>query len=133
MTTNLDHSPLQMLSWFVRRWRMEVTFEGARAHLGMETQRQWNNLAIARSTPIVLGVFSTVMLMADGLIKVPGQAVRTAAWYAKTTPTFADAIASVRRCLWSNCQFSTSSASEDVCKIPHALFERLTDVVCYAA
>jgi hypothetical protein len=133
MTTNLDHRPLQMLSWFVRRWRMEVTFEEARAHLGMETQRQWNSLAIVRSTPIVLGLFSLVTLMANSLIKVPSQAVRTAAWYAKASPTFADAIASVRRCLWSNCHFSTSSASEDVCKIPRALFERLTDAVCYAA
>ena len=133
MTTNLDHSPLQMLSWFVRRWRMGVTFEEARARLGMETQRQCNDLAIARSTPIVLGLFSLVTLVADGLIKVPGQAARTAAWYAKASPTFADAIASVRRCLWRNCHFSTSSASEDVCKISRALFERLTDAVCYAA
>jgi hypothetical protein len=133
MTTNVDHSPLQMLSWFVRRWRMEVTFEEARAHLGMETQRQWNSLAIARSTPILLGLFSLVTLLANGLIKTPSQAVRTAAWYAKASPTFADAIATVRRCLWSGCHFSTSSASEDVCKIPRSLFERLTDAVCYAA
>lgn len=80
MTTNLDHSPLQMLTWFVRRWRMEVTFAEARAHLGMETQRQWNLLAIARRTPILLGLFSLVTLMANGLIKVPNQAVGTAAW-----------------------------------------------------
>lgn len=133
MTTNLDHSPLQMLTWFVRRWRMEVTFEEARAHLGMETQRQWNDLAIARSTPILLGLFSLVTLLANGLIKVPSQAVRRAAWYEKTMPTFADAIAAVRRCLWSSCHFTTSSANDDVCKIPRLLFERLTDAVCYAA
>jgi hypothetical protein len=133
MTTNLDHTPLQMLSWFVRRWRMEVTFEEARVHLGMETQRQWNDLAIARSTPILLGLFSFVTLLANGLIKTPSQAVRTAAWYGKESPTFADAIASVRRCLWSSSHFSTSSPNDDVCKIPRALLERLTDAVCYAA
>jgi hypothetical protein len=133
MSTNRDHTPWQMLSWFVRRWRMEVTFEEARVHLGMETQRQWNDLAIARSTPILLGLFSLVTLLANGLIKVPGQAVRTAAWYAKESPTFADAIASVRRCLWSSSHFSTSNPNDDVCKIPRSLLERLTDAVCYAA
>jgi hypothetical protein len=133
MTTNLDHTPLQMLRWFVRRWRMEVTFAEARAHLGVETQRQWNDLAIGRSTPILLGLFSLVTLLADGLMKVPGQAVRRAAWYEKTTPTFADAIASVRRCLWSSGHFSMSSANEDVCKIPRSLLDRLIEAVCYAA
>lgn len=133
MTTNLGHTPLQMLSWFVRRWRMEVTFAEARAHLGVETQRQWNGLAIARSTPILLGLFSLVTLLADRLMKAPSPALRTAAWYTKTRPTFADAIASVRRCLWSSCHFSTSDANDEVCKIPRSLFERLTDAVCYAA
>jgi len=132
MTTNLDHTPVQMLTWFVRRWRMEVTFEEARLHLGMETQRQWNDLAIARSTPILLGLFSLVTLLANGLMKSPSQAVRAAAWYEKTMPTFADAIASVGRCLWSNCHFSTSRENDEVCKIPRSLLERLTDAVCYA-
>ena len=36
LSTHVDHTPLQILTWFVRRWRMEVTFEAARAHLGME-------------------------------------------------------------------------------------------------
>lgn len=133
MTTNLEHTPTQMLRWFVRRWRMEVTFEETRAHLGMETQRQWNSLAIGRSTPILLGLFSLVTLLADSLIKGQSQMVRTAAWYAKALPTFADAIAMVRGCLWSNCHFSTSSQNSDVCKIPRSLLERLTDAVCYAA
>jgi hypothetical protein len=133
MSTNDEHTPLQMLTWFVRRWRMEVTFEEARAHLGMETQRQWNDLAIAHTTPIVLGMFSLVTLLANALTKAPSQAVRKAAWYAKESPTFADAIAIVRRCLWSNCHFSTSSQHNEVCKIPRALFDRLTDAVCYAA
>lgn len=133
MTTNLDHTPLQMLTWFVRRWRMEVTFEEARVHLGMETQRQWNGLAIAPSTPLLLGLFSLVTLLADVLFKGQSQPVRTSAWYKKELPTFADAIAIVRRYLWSNCHFSTSSQNNEVIKIPRSLFERLTDAICYAA
>jgi len=133
MSTNLEHRPEQILSWFVRRWRMEVTFEEARAHLGMETQRQWNDLAIKRTTPLLLGLFSVVTLLAQRLIREPDKAVRTAVWYAKTQITFADAIALVRGFLWSNCHFSTSSQTDEVIKIPRSLLERLTDAVCYAA
>jgi hypothetical protein len=133
LSTDPDHTPWQVLPWFVRRWRMEVTFEEARAHLGLETQRQWSGLAIARTTPVLLGWFSLVTLLADGVIKEQGPDVRTAAWYMKARPTFADAIAMVRRYLWSRGHFSTSTPSSDVVEIPRSLFERLTDAVCYAA
>ena len=59
----------QILTWFVRRWTVEVTFEEARAHLGMETQRQWNDRAIARSTPALLSLYSIVTLVAHLLIE----------------------------------------------------------------
>jgi DDE superfamily endonuclease len=133
LSTGLDHTPTEILSWFVRRWRMEVTFEEARAHVGIETQRQWNDLAIARTTPVLFGLFSLITLMADRLIKSEVKPVRTAAWYAKQKPTFADAIAMVRRCLWSSCHFSTSTRERDVVKVSRLLLERLTDAVCYAA
>ena len=112
---------------------MEVTFEEARAHLGIETQRQWADLAIARSTPLLFGLFSLITLLADRLIKGQVMPIRTAAWYAKDRPTFADAIAMVRRCMWGNYHFSTSSSISDVLKVPRSLLERLTDAVCYAA
>ena len=133
LSTEQTHQPIQILTWFVRRWRMEVTFEESRAHLGIETQRQWNDLAIARSTPILFGLFSLLTLMANTLIKDQTKVVRTAAWYAKEQPTFSDALALVRRCLWSSCHFQTSESETDIVKIPRSLFERLTDAVCYAA
>jgi hypothetical protein len=133
LSTAVEHTPEQMLTWFVRRWRMEVTFEEARAHLGVETQRQWSDLAIARSTPVLFGLFALVALLANALLKDQTKVVRTAAWYAKEQPTFSDALALVRRCLWSSCHFQTSLSEPDVIKIPRLLFERLTDAVCYAA
>ena len=63
LSTNLKSEPVEMLEWFVRRWQVEVTFEEARAHLGMETQRQWSDKAIARTTPAVLALFSMVTLL----------------------------------------------------------------------
>jgi hypothetical protein len=54
-------------------------------------------------------------------------------WYRKTRPTFADAIAWVRRQLWDPIPFSTSLQETDRIKMPRALFERFIDIVCYAA
>jgi hypothetical protein len=133
LSTNLEHTCEQMLAWFVRRWTMEVTFEDARAHLGMETQRQWNDRAIARTTPALLSLYSIITLTAQLLIEKGATCVRSTAWYRKTRPTFADAIALVRRQLWEHIHFSTSPQETDMIKMPRALFERFIDAVCYAA
>jgi hypothetical protein len=100
---------------------------------GVETQRQWNDLAIARTTPVLFGMFSLVTLMAHRLIGSEVKPVRAAAWYDKQKPTFADAIAIVRRCLWNSYHFSMSSQGSDVIKVPRSLLERLSEAVCYAA
>jgi len=133
LSTNLDHTPEQMLPWFVRRWTIEGTFEEARAHLGMETQRQWNDQAIARATPALLSLYSILTLTAHLLIDKGATCVRRAAWYGKTRPTFSDAIALVRRQLWEHIHFSTSQQETDLIKIPRALLERFTEALCYAA
>jgi len=133
LSTNLDYTPEQILPWFVRRWTMEVTFEEARAHLGMETQRQWNDRAIARTTPALLSLYSIMTLNAPLLIEKGMTSGRSTAWYRKTRPTFSEAIALVRRQLWEPLHFSTSQQETDMIKIPRALFERFIDAVCYAA
>ena len=133
LSTNLAYTPEQILPWFVRRWTMEVTFEEARAHLGMETQRQWNDRAIARTTPALLSLYSIVTLTAHRLIDKGATCVRSMAWYRKTRPTFSDALALVRRQWWDHLHFSMSQQEADMIKIPHALFERFIDAVCYAA
>ena len=133
MSTNLAHTPAQMLTWFVQRWTLEVTCEAVRAHLGLETQRQWNDRAIARTTPALLSLDSIITLTAQLLIEKGATCVRSTAWYRKTRPTFADASASVRRQVWEHIHFSTSSQETDIIQMPRALFERFIDAVCYAA
>jgi DDE superfamily endonuclease len=133
LSTNLAYTPEQILPWFVRRWTMEVTFEEVRAHLGMETQRQWNDRAIARTTPALLSLYSIVTLTAHLLIDKGATCVRSMAWYRKTRPTFSDALALVRRQWWDHLHFSMSQQETDMIKIPRALFERFIDAVCYAA
>jgi hypothetical protein len=122
----------EILRWFILRWNVEVTFEEVRAHLGFETQRQWSDLAIARTTPVLLGLFSLVTLLAHRLTDPHPFPVRQAAWYHKAEPTYADAIALVRRHLWTSMKFTHSAAPRAVHLIPSALFDGLLDAVCYA-
>ena len=49
LCTDLKADPQKILSWFVMRWQLEVTFQEVRRHLGFETQRQWSHLAIRRT------------------------------------------------------------------------------------
>jgi DDE family transposase len=67
LSTDLLLTPTQIVTWFVQRWQVEVTFQEVRAHLGVETQRQWADLASARTTPTLLGLFSVVTLLAHAL------------------------------------------------------------------
>ena len=134
LSTDQTWSALQIASWFVQRWQVEVTFEEARAHLGVESQRQWSDQAIARTTPLLLGLFSWVTLLADYLFEHRQVTVRQAAWYAKTTPTFSDAIGWVRQALW-RCPtlFPMSPSEREMVKVPRPLLDRLWDTLCYAA
>ena len=80
LATNLEQTCEQILAWFVRRWTMEVTWEEARAHLGMETQRQWNERAMARATPALWSLSSIITLTAHLLIAKGATGVRRTAW-----------------------------------------------------
>lgn len=81
LSTNLTLTAAEVVSYFVHRWQVEVTFEEARRHLGLETQRQWSDRAIARTTPVLLGLFSLVTLLATRLVRDGQLPVRTSAWY----------------------------------------------------
>jgi hypothetical protein len=133
LCTDLTVAPAQILAWFVQRWQLEVTFEEARRHLGLESQRQWSEAAIRRTTPVLLGLFSLITLLAQR--QMPGQvgAVRQAAWYRKQQPTFADALALVRREVWRHHAFPTSPSTGEIVEVPRAVVERLTEALCYVA
>jgi hypothetical protein len=131
LCTDQNATPAFILDCFVQRWQMEVTFEEARAHLGVETQRQWSNKAIARTTPCLLGLYCLLTLAAQHLFSSGQVFLRGAAWYPKSQATFSDTIASVRRWLWSHEYFSTSLREVDVIKIPRPLVQRFIDSLCY--
>jgi DDE superfamily endonuclease len=151
---------LEILTWYAMRWAtlpkvprasargiavegVEVTFAETRRHLGIETQRQWSDLAIQRTTPLLLGLFSLVTLWAGDLAartsKLP---VLSAAWYKNPDPTFADALAAVRRLLWAEeavrpilwrDDFPTWRSRPRTAEKPRPISERLAELVSYAA
>jgi hypothetical protein len=98
---------------FVLRWNVEVTFEEGRRHLGLETQRQWSDKAIVRTTPVLLGLFSLVCLMAYRLLDVMRLPLQATAWYLKQEATFSDVLAFVRRAIWAGKYLDNSSSHPD--------------------
>jgi len=133
LSTDPTVPPAQIITWFVARWPLEVTFHEVRAHVGVETQRQWSDLAIRRTTPALPGLFSLVTLVAQTRLDSQPLPVRRAAWCAKTAPTFFDTLAFVRQFLWPVTVSSTSPPSNDLIEITRALFDRLSDTLAFAA
>lgn len=118
-STALSHSPTQIIELFVLRWNIEVTFEDVRAHLGVETQRQWSDKAIQRSTPLLMGLYSLLTLIALKMNDTKRLLVQNAAsWYDKNDElTFVDIIVAVRRSIWTVRCFSESENPGDLLKI----------------
>jgi DDE superfamily endonuclease len=133
LCTDPERDPRDIIGWFVRRWSLEVTFRETRDHLGVETQRQWSDQAIARTTPCLLGLFSIVTLLATRLRKRTRLAVSAATWYRKQHPTFADTLAAVRREIWVAQGFSMSRCRVDSQKLSKALCDGMTYALCNAA
>ena len=134
LSTNPNLAPRTLLAWYLQRWQAEVTFQEVRAHLGVETQRQWSAPAIARTTPALLGLFSWLILVAHCLRRARPLRPRRAAWYAKTVPTFSDVLADIRRLLWTRAlPFSMSPADPDIPKPPRPPPHPLLAALCYSA
>ncbi|MBI3304664.1 MAG: hypothetical protein HYZ72_21585 [Deltaproteobacteria bacterium] len=123
--TDLQATPEQILPWVVMRWSVEVTFAEGRAHLGLETQRQWSNQAIARTTPVLLALFSLVTLLALRLSQGGQIPVPVTAWYHKAEPTFVDCLAMVRHYLWRARYWVNSASEPEFAQFPREAFELL--------
>jgi hypothetical protein len=133
LCTDPQATPEQILHWVVMRWSVEVTFEEARAHLGVETQRQWSDLAIARTTPVLLGLFSLVTVLALRLCPDGQIPVQQTAWYHKAEPTFSDCIALVRRHIWGAQYLVTSAPKAEVVHLPREALDLLINDLPLAA
>ncbi len=131
VSTNQGLTAEHIVRTFMHRWCLETTFEESRAHLGIETQRQWSDLAIDRTTPLLFGLYSLVTLFGRALHPQGRIPVTHTAWYHKHTATFHDVLAEVRRHFWGDFSFSTSPTDLDVVLVSRRALDRLTRAVCY--
>jgi hypothetical protein len=118
-STDVKNNPTQIINWFILRWNIEVTFEESRAHLGIETQRQWSDKAIQRSTPLLMGLYSILTLIAIKMNEVKEIILQEkTSWYDKNGElTFSDIIMIIRQSIWSKRYFSRSGNEDDLLKI----------------
>jgi len=130
--TDLNAAPDQILRWFILRWNIEVTFEELRTHLGFETQRQWSDKAVARTSPCLFGLFSIVALTAVEILNGKVMPVLNSAWYSKPEAAFSDAIALVRRHIWSS-NYTNSSRKPDFADFRDDFFGIMIDLLCYGS
>ena len=130
-STDVTLEPADIIAFYVRRWQIEVTFAETRAHLGVETQRQWTDTAIARTTPALLGIYSLVSLWACDLLTANSMPY-AAAWYRKTSLPFNDAIGAVRLQLWVGDINQHSPPYREPQHIPTNRVIRIAQALCFA-
>lgn len=131
--TKRDATPAQIIEWVVRRWSVETTFEEAREHLGLETQRQWSDLASARTTPCLLGLFSLVVLLTQRLQPDGQVPVLTAAWYEQPEATFSDCLILVRQHLWRSLNYVDAAPQAELVSFPAPAWEHWLSCLAGAA
>lgn len=119
-----------IIATFMHRWPLETTFEESRAHLGVETQRQWSDLAIERTTPLLLGLYSLVTLAGAQMEHTAPLQVEQTAWYRKTHATFHDVLACLRRQIWLTQSNQTSPGQPDGGLLSPGLLDRLLYAAC---
>ena len=129
---NLDAATI--VEYFVLRWNIEVTFEEVRAHLGVETQRQWSDKAINRTTPLLMGIFSFVCILAYKLTNGAQIPVMSTAWYDKNSQaTFSDVIRYVKQAISRESYLNKSVIYDDFVQISRSDFENIVNIGLMAA
>ena len=131
-STDPTMPPDRIVSLYTGRWSIEVTFQEVRAHLGFATPRNWSKKSVLRTAACLLGLFSVVSLIFHRQTRGQGVQPAAFAWYAKTEPTFGDAMTCVRRLCWAQV-FQQSPKHMGVTKLPRPLRIMLLDHLSRAA
>lgn len=119
LSTDIELSATPIIVYFVCRWNIEVSFEETRAHLGIETQRQWSDKAIQPSTPLLMGLYSILTLVALKMNDTKHVIVQetTTCYDKQGERTFSDILVTVRRSIWKQRYFSNSANNTESSKI----------------
>jgi hypothetical protein len=133
LATTLARAPVQRLPWCIPRWPRDTPCEEARAQLGRETPRPWQDRSVSSTTPARFGLSAMLTRAAARLLGKPPGPGRVTAWYPHQQATFSATLALGRRALWHADHGSISPAQTELGEIPLARVERLTETLCDAA
>lgn len=133
-STDPSLSPSRIITLYTGRWSVEVTFQEVRRHLGFHTPRSWTRRSVLRTAPCLLGLFTVVCLIYHRHIRGRrAEPPPPTPWYRKSEPTFADAIACVRRLLWSQTVLERADRHGAFRNLPPDLRETLLEHLSRAA
>lgn len=128
-STDITLSATTIVEYFVLRWNIETTFEEVRLHLGVETQRQWSDTAINRTTPMLMGLFSLTCIMAYKLTNGTKLPAISTSWYKKNDQaTFSDVIAYVKQAISRKKQLNACIINDDFVQIPRKYFDEIINL-----
>lgn len=130
-TTDPALTPAAVIGHYTSRWNIGTTFQELRAHLGLETTRGWCRSTVRRLAPCLFGLYTGVAVLYAAL----PQSKRSGAvvWPGKGGVTFSDALAAVRRWLWSEWVFPQAGDDTALEKLPPPLREVLLAALAPAA
>lgn len=128
-TTDLDASADEMVSRYAARWAIEVCFRDAKQDLGAQDPQTWKRRGPERAAALSLWLHGLTWCWY--LQTHPaGHTWTIRPWYpTKTTPSFLDALAALRRVLWSQQISAMSRPGPKETKITEAIL----DTLAYAA
>lgn len=95
-TTDSNLKPHEIVEMYVTRWSLEITFEETRRHLGLETLRNRTLTAVQRSVPMLLALYSFIMVWFAVNKKEMTTRIGAAPWYKKKALTFSDILDAAR-------------------------------------
>lgn len=131
-TTELRLTPKLVIETYTERWSLEVTYEEARAYVGLGTTRCRVKNSVEREAPFLFGLYSIIVLLYVSL-PIPGGQRYRINWAGKDTTTFSDVITSVRRWLWENWIFGAAKPADGFAKIPEPIKDAVLTALAPAA
>jgi DDE superfamily endonuclease len=130
-TTDPALSPEAVVGHYAWRWNIETTFQECRSGLGLETTRGWCRDTVRRAAPCLFGLYTAVALAFAAVPETERSGgVR---WPGKGGVTFSDALACVRRRLWTDGVFPQAGPAMAVQQLPEPLRELVLSALAPAA
>jgi len=128
-TTDLNATPESVVSDYAGRWSIEDTFRNVKQYLGGEDPQCWKGSGPERAAAFSFWIYSAVWLWHLDTQKARRSWIPLPWYPQKASPSFADALACLRRALWRERLFVNSEKNP----LPSKITTTLINVLAMAA